>query len=52
MTNEQIKIITQLRHEGYAVITWAPSELEGAEPTRVEDRLVELGWEVIADLMP
>lgn len=39
-----------LRHLGYAVIIWTPAELEDADPRRVEDRSVELGWQVIEDL--
>jgi hypothetical protein len=42
--------IALLRAKGYAVIVWTPEELAGASRNRVEDRLVELGWEVIADL--
>jgi hypothetical protein len=44
--------IDALRAKGYAVIVWTPEELAGASRNRVEDRLVELGWEVIADLKP
>jgi hypothetical protein len=44
--------IALLRAKGYAVIIWTPEELAGASRNRVEDRLVELGWEVIADLKP
>ncbi len=44
------KSISQLRHAGYAVIVWSPKELGGVDPRRVEDRSIELGWEVIADL--
>ena len=44
--------IDALRAKGYAVIVWTPEELAGASRNRVEDRLCELGWEVIADLKP
>ena len=47
MTEEQLRAIEQLRAAGYAVIAWTPLELDGASPQRVEDRSVELGWEVI-----
>jgi hypothetical protein len=50
MNKEQREIIEQLRHEGYAVIVWSPEELEGASRRHVEDRSVELGWEVIEAL--
>lgn len=50
MTDEQQKVISDLRHEGYAVIVWYPEELGDANPSRVEDRSIELGWQVIEDL--
>jgi len=46
------KTIKELKDEGYAVVLFNPEELEGADSDRVEDRLVELGWEVIFDLKP
>ena len=50
MTEEQWNVIRQLTREGYAVITWTPEELNGVSACRVEDRLVELGHEIIEDL--
>ena len=44
--------VDYLRAKGYAVVVFTPEELAGARRNRVEDRLVELGWEVIADLKP
>jgi hypothetical protein len=35
---------------GYAVVIFTPEELRGANPEHVQDRLVELGWEVINDV--
>ena len=43
-------IIADLRDEGYAICIFNPAELENADQTRVEDRLCELGWDVINDL--
>lgn len=42
--------VEQLRKDGHAVIIWTPEELGDASPNRVEDRLCELGWDVISDL--
>ena len=42
--------ISALRSRGFAVIVWVPSELDGASPTKVCDRSIELGWDVINDL--
>lgn len=50
MTQEQIKVIDELKTQGYAVVLFNPDELEGAEADRVEDRLIEIGWDVIFDL--
>lgn len=46
------KTIKELKDEGYAIVLFNPEELEGANSNRVEDRLIELGWEVIWDLKP
>jgi hypothetical protein len=35
---------------GCCVVVFTPEELRGAKPSKVEERLVELGWEVIDDL--
>ena len=40
------------RAQGYAGVIFTPEELEGASVNLVQNRLVELGWEVISDLKP
>ena len=50
MTPEQQKAIQELRHEGYAVIIWTPEEVGSASVNRLQDRSIELGWEIIEDL--
>jgi len=50
VTNEQKNVIETLQDEGYAIIVWTPDELGDAPPFRVEDRSIELGWEIIAQL--
>lgn len=50
LNEKQIDQVMALRAEGFAVIIWTPEELKAANPRRVEDRSVELGWEVIEDL--
>jgi hypothetical protein len=48
MTERKVfDLCTKMRHAGYAVICFTPGELRGSNPDHVEDRLVELGWEVI-----
>lgn len=50
MTPEELEVIASLRDKGYAVIVWTPEELKEASSQRVEDRSIELGWEIISDL--
>ena len=50
MNPQQFKAICTLRDEGYAVILWAPEELGDVSPDTVEDRSIELGWDVITQL--
>ena len=42
--------LASLRFKGFAVIVWNPEELGTADPRKVEDRSIELGYEVIRDL--
>ena len=50
MTDEQLRVIRELRASGCAVIVWNPEELQGVDPRDVEDRSVETGHEVIETL--
>ncbi len=50
MTEHQMALISELRHLGYAVVVFYPEEVGTANPQKVEDRLVELGWDVISAL--
>ena len=50
LTQAEFKAVQNLREQGYAVIVWSPEELKGASPKKVEDRSIELGWDVIEDL--
>jgi hypothetical protein len=45
--NKVFELCKKMRHAGYAVVCFTPGELRGANPDHVEDRLVELGWDVI-----
>ncbi len=42
--------LRDLRDEGFAICAFNPDELDGAPASRVEDRMCELGWEIIGDL--
>lgn len=50
MNNEQLKVVRELGHEGYAVIIWSPEELGNASVKDVEDRSIELGYDIINSL--
>ena len=40
--------INELRESGYAVVIFTPSELNGANPEKVEDSLIETAWDIIS----
>ena len=42
-----VELSRQLEELGCAVVVFTEEELRGARPDLVQDRLVELGWEVI-----
>lgn len=50
MKAEYRDVLMKLREEGHAVIVWTPDELGSASAKRVEERSVELGFEVIEQL--
>jgi len=45
-----VDLCRQLEAMGCVVVVFTPEELRGANPSHVEDRLVELGWDVIDTL--
>lgn len=49
-TPEEQQALNALRSRGYAVIVWNHDELAGVNPRKVEDRSIELGWDVIEAL--
>lgn len=50
MKGDWMTNVRELRDLGYAVIIWTPEELKNVSPKIVEDRSIELGWEIINDL--
>ena len=51
MTPEKaMKAIRALRDAGCAVTVFTPDELDGADPTAVEDMMVQRGWDAIDTL--
>lgn len=45
-----VELSRQLEELGCAVVVFTEEELCGARPDLVQDRLIELGWEVIDTL--
>ena len=45
-----VELGRELEAMGCAVVVFTPEELRGANPYHVQDRLIELGWEVIGDI--
>ena len=52
MTASQLAAIRELRAEGYAVILWAPEELNGADPSDVEDQSISFASEYLIPAEP
>ena len=50
LTEKELNMLRELRNRGYAVIIWTPDELKGANRSHVEDRSIELGYQIIDDL--
>lgn len=40
-------MIRKLQQKGFAVIVWNPDELNGVDPTDIEDHSISKGWEYI-----
>jgi hypothetical protein len=47
MTTADWAVIKKFRDGGHAIVVFNPVQLGGAPADDVEDRLVELGWDVI-----
>ena len=47
MTENQIKVLRELRSEGYAVCVFTPEEMGDIDIEQVEDAMCEAGWRQI-----
>lgn len=47
MTEDQIKVLRELRSEGYAVCVFTPQEMPHSQPRDVEDAMCAGGWRQI-----
>ena len=50
LAGDELAVLRSLAERGHCVVVFTPEELRGAEPTDVETRLIELGWDVIDTL--
>ena len=50
MSQEDWAVIKKFREAGYALTIFSPQELRGALTRDFENRMVELGWEVVDSL--
>jgi hypothetical protein len=51
MTESEIfALCVKMQRLGYAVVCFTPEELRGANPDHVQERLIELGWDVVDTL--
>ena len=47
ITKQECAMIRKLQQKGFAVIVWNPDELNGVDPTDIEDHSINKGWEYI-----
>lgn len=50
MEGRRQRVIDEMRAEGYALVIITPEELKDASADKVEDRLIELSWDIIEGL--
>ena len=50
LTDADVDYIINLKRRGFAVILWSPRELGEASPSKVEDRSIEFGHELIQSM--
>jgi len=50
LTEKDLEVLRDLKDRGFGVVIISPEELKNANPDKVEDRLVELSWDIINDL--
>ena len=45
-----LKWMRDMRQRGFCVVCFTPDELDGADPDKLEERLVDSAWDIIDDL--
>lgn len=49
-TEQMLDAIALLREAGFAVCAFDPEELEGVDPSHIEERMCTTGWDAIDSL--
>lgn len=47
LTPEVMRALDFLRDQGFAVAAFTTTEMRGADPDRIEDAMVQMGWDAI-----
>lgn len=47
LTHEDMDFIDRLHKRGFAVVVFTPEEVDGVSIERLEDMLIEEGWNII-----
>ena len=50
LSESEAALIEALRRRGYAVTVFTPHELRDADPDSVQERMVQVGWDIIDNL--
>lgn len=50
LSPSQLTALQELASNGWAVIVWTPEELGNASAVEVEDRSIEIGHQIIAEV--
>lgn len=50
LSPSQLTALQELVSDGWAVIIWTPEELGNASAVEVEDRLIDIGHQIIAEM--
>jgi len=47
LTTEEVEMLRRLRDRGFAIVVFTPDELKSAPSDKIEDGLVQAGWDMI-----
>ena len=47
LTRDDVEALRSLRERGCAMVVWEPEELQGTPVDIMEERSIEIGWDII-----